>query len=361
MDRKLKGLGLGRPGIAVLLCYSKTILKEQILASDVPEEPYMNQFLIASFPKPLQERFSKQMQDHPLRREIIATKLSNIIINEMGFTYVYRLQDETGAPVSAIVRAYIITRNVLDLDSIWKQIEALGSKVSSQKQIDMMMLYVRLSRRITRWFLRSQRRALDISHAVKLYSEGVVDLKKSIPSAFGPINRAQYDEQYQERINDGIPPNLAHELTVTRGLFAATDIIEIAHKRDMTVAKVVQIYVGIGEYLDLAWIRTQVINNPTENHWESLSREALRDDLDWQQRQLTAGIINYEPKNKDLQARLESWGQMHVTLIDRWRFILADLRSSSALNYTMFFVAIRELLDLTQTTLQAYSKLNNVY
>ena len=111
----------------------------------------------------------------------------------------------------------------------------------------------------------------------------------------------------------------------------------------------------------MAWIRTQVINNPTENHWESLSREALRDDLDWQQRQLTAGIINYEPKNKDLQARLESWGQMHVTLIDRWRFILADLRSSSALNYTMFFVAIRELLDLTQTTLQAYSKLNNVY
>ncbi len=128
-ERKLMGQGLGRPGIAVLMCYSKSLLKEEILASGVPEEQYMEQFLISSFPKPLQERFSKQMQDHPLKREIIATKLSNIIVNEMGFTFVYRLQDETGAPVSAIVRAYMITRTVLNLESIWKQIEELGTKI----------------------------------------------------------------------------------------------------------------------------------------------------------------------------------------------------------------------------------------
>ena len=361
LERKLQGKGLGRPGIAVLMCYSKTILKEQILASDVPEEIYMNQFLISSFPKPLQERFSKQMQDHPLRREIIATRLSNIIVNEMGFTYVYRLQDETGAPVSAIVRAYMITRNVLDLESIWKQIEELGTKISAQQQIDMMMLYVRLSRRVTRWFLRSQRRTLDIAQAVKLYSQGVVELKKCLPNVFNESIRAEYEKQYQERINDGIPPNLAHELTVTRALFAANDIIEIAHKKDMKIPKVAEIYFGIGEFLNLGWIRSQIIIHPTENNWESLSREALRDDLDWQQRQLTAGFMGYDSKNKDLQARLVSWGEEHSALIERWQHILTDLRSSTGLNYTMFFVAIRELLDLTQTTLQSYTKLEQVY
>lgn len=356
LERKLMGQGLGRPGIAVLMCYSKTLLKEEILASDVPEDIYMNQILISSFPKPLQERFSKQMQDHPLRREIIATKLSNIIINEMGFTYVYRLQDETGAPVSAIVRAYMITRSVLDLESIWRQIEELGTKISAQKQIDMMMLYVRLSRRVTRWFLRTQRRNLDITQAVKLYGPGVVELKKCMPAVFGEKNQEHYEEQYQERIQEGIPPSLAHELTVTRGLFAATDIIEIAHKKGMKIDRVAELYFGIGEFLDLTWIRTQVIIHSTENHWESLSREALRDDLDWQQRQLTAGLINYDSKNKDLQARLESWGHNYSALIERWHHILTDLRSSSALSYTMFFVAIRELLDLTQTTLQSYEK-----
>jgi len=360
LERKLMGQGLGRPGIAVLMCYSKTILKEQILASGVPEENYMKEFLIQSFPKPLQERFSKQMQDHPLRREIIATKLSNIIVNEMGFTYVYRLQDETGAPVSAIVRAYMITRNVLNLESIWKQIEELGTKISSQRQIEMMMLYVRLSRRITRWFLRSQRRSLDITEVVKLYSQGVTELKISIPAILSEERRIKYDEHYQELINEGVTPALAHELTVTRGLFAATDIIEIAYIKDMKVAQVAEIYFAIGEFLDLSWIRKQIIIHPTDNHWESLSREALRDDLDWQQRQLTAGIIEHDSNSSDIHARLESWGENHSALIQRWRVILSDLKSSTVMNYTMFFVAIRELLDLTQTTLQAYSVAENV-
>ncbi|MGL5742200.1 MAG: NAD-glutamate dehydrogenase [Legionella sp.] len=354
MERKLMGKGLVRPSIAVLMCYSKTILKEQILASAVPEESYMTQFLISSFPKPLQERFSKQMQSHPLKREIIATKLSNIIVNEMGFTYVYRLQDETGAPVSAIVKAYMITRTVLNLESVWKQIEELGTQISAKKQIEMMMFYVRLSRRITRWFLRSQRKSVDISDVVKLYAEGVVELKKSLPNILSEERRIKYDEHYQELIDEGIPPNLAHELTVTRALFSATDIIEIAFKQDMKVATVAEIYFGIGEFLDLAWIRKQIIVHPSENHWESLSREALRDDLDWQQRQLTAGLIHYDGDNPDLQARLVAWGEAHRGLIQRWRYILVDLKASAVLNYTMFFVAIRELLDLTQTTLQSY-------
>jgi glutamate dehydrogenase len=355
-ERKLKGEGLGRPGIAVLMCYSKSILKEQILASGVPEENYMEQFLINSFPKPLQQRFSKQMQDHPLKREIIATRLSNIIVNEMGFTFVYRLQDETGAPISAIVRAYMITRTVLNLESIWKQIEELSTKISSKKQIEMMMLYVRLSRRITRWFLRTQRGSIDIAEIVKLYSLGVSELKTSIPGILSEDRRIKYKTYHQELIDEGVPSNLAHELTVTRGLFSATDIIEIATRQGLNVSRVAEVYFGIGEFLDLAWIRKQIIMHPTENHWESLSREALRDDLDWQQRLLTDGLLKYDGDSSDLPARLATWGESHAGLIKRWRYILSDLKSSSVLNYTMFFVAIRELLDLTQTTIQAAAK-----
>ena len=355
-ERKLMGQGLGRPGIAVLMCYSKSLLKEQILASGVPEESYMEQFLISSFPKPLQERYAQQMQEHPLKREIIATKLSNIIINEMGFTFIYRLQDETGAPVSAIVKAYMIARSVLGLESILRQIEELGTKINAKKQFEMMMLYVRLSRRVTRWFLRTQRRTIDIIELVNLYSQGITELKISIPAILNEERKARYDQHYQELIEEGVPANLAHELTVSRGLFSATDIIEIAHRRQMKVSHVAEVYFGIGEYLDLAWIRKQIIMHPTENHWESLSREALRDDLDWQQRQLTDGLLNSEDENTELTSRLNAWGDSHKSLIERWRSILSDLQSSTALNYTMFFVAIRELLDLTQTTIQTYTE-----
>jgi glutamate dehydrogenase len=108
----------------------------------------------------------------------------------------------------------------------------------------------------------------------------------------------------------------------------------------------------VGEFLDLGWIRNEIIVFATENQWESLSREALRDDFDWHQRQLTASIIKSKPKKTDFMQYLAIWAEQNAQQIERWNHILSNLKSSSALHFTMFFVAIRELLDLTQSTVQ---------
>ncbi|MFA5959169.1 MAG: NAD-glutamate dehydrogenase [Tatlockia sp.] len=352
MERKLTGQGLSRPSLCVLFCYSKTILKEQILESNVPEDPFLKEMLVNTFPPTLPEHFAKQMQSHPLRREVIATKLSNIIINEMGFTFVYRQQDETGAPISAIVRAYIIARSVLGLEAVWKEIDALGRVITAEQQIEITLLYLRLLRRVTRWFLRSKRMSLDITKAIEFYAPGVAALKKSLPEILGERNRAQYENHFLAYSELNIPAHLAHELSITRALFSAMDIIEVAHQVKMEVPQVAETYFALGEFLDLSWIRSQVIAHQTDSHWESLSREALRDDLDWQQRVLTAGIINFNSGKKDIGEALAAWSENYALLITRWQQILIDLRAGSALTYTMFFVAIRELLDLTQATVQ---------
>lgn len=352
MERKLLGKGLTTPEISVLLCYSKNLLKEAILASDVPEDPYLKRFLISSFPHPLQVRYVKEMQLHPLKREIIATRVSNCIVNEVGFGFVYRLQDETGASISSIVRAYIITRSLLNMDDTWSQIEALDKHMDALKQSEVMTTYVRLLRRLTRWFLRTQRMKLDISKAIKKYSTDLMELRKVLPSILGERFRTQFQLHVNEYTGLGIPPGLSLDLTETRGLFAAMDIIEIAQQQSRTIDDTAQAYFGIGEYLELDWIRSQIISHPSDNHWEALTREALRDDLDWQQCQLTACILATVNKKQSFEKSLEIWAPKFSALIDRWHLILTNLRSSLGLNYTMFFVAIRELLDLTQTTIQ---------
>lgn len=362
MENKLNGIGLASPGICVLLCYSKIILKESILASEVPEDPYLKQYLISAFPRPLQHHYSEQMQEHPLKREIIATRLSNMIVNEMGFSFIYRMQDETGAPVSAVVSAYMIARSILNMEAIWKQIEALGNTIKAETLIEIMMLYIRLLRRVTRWFLRSQRMRLDISKSVELYGPDMQTLKDCMPDIYVEGHRVLYEKQIHEYEEKGISTELAHELTITRGLFASMDILEVAHQLSMDICQTAEVYYGIGEFLDLDWIRTHIIIHPTDTHWEALSREALRDDLDWQQRSLTASILvfNKELKEKDLKECLKQWSESQTALIDRWRHILNNLRASNVLNYTMFFVAIRELLDLTQTTMQLSETKNQV-
>ncbi len=352
LERKSQEKGLCSSEIAVLLCYSKILLKEAILASDVPEDRYLKEFLMSVFPKPLQDRFAKQMQHHPLKREIIATKVSNIIVNEMGFGFVYRMQDETGASIPAIVRAYMAARAIMQMDDMWLRIEALDNQIDAKEQMNIMIIYVRLLRRLARWLLRLERGQLDISATIEKYVADVTELRRVVPSSLGEVFRSRYDEHYQEFLALGIPEDLALELTTTRGLFSALDIVDIAHHAHIDVESAAQAYFRLSEFLDLGWMRNAIISHPTENHWESLSREALRDDFDWHLRQLTTSILCSKPEKKDFVTHLDEWALKHQHQIDRWNNLLNNMKSSTVFTFTMFFVVIRELLDLTQATIQ---------
>ncbi len=352
LDRKSHGKGLCSSEIAVLLCYSKILLKEAILDSDVPEDCYLNQFLVGSFAKPLQERFAKQMEQHPLKREIIATKVSNIILNDMGFSFIFRMQDETGASVPTIVRAYMAARGIMNMDDLWHQIEALDHQISAKDQMDMIIIYVRLLRRLSRWLLRSQRFHLDINKTIQQYKDDVSELRKVLPDSLGEVFRGYYNRYFDDYVKSGIPDGLAHELTTTHGLLSALDVVEISQQCNIGVPAAAEAYFHLGEFLDLGWIRNEIIIHATENHWEALSREALRDDFDWHQRQLSVSILKTKPKKVGFNEYLNQWAQENANQLERWNYILSNIKSSTVLNFTMFFVAIRELLDLTQATMQ---------
>ena len=352
LERKLYNQGLSSPEIAILACYSKNLLKEALLASDLPDDPYLDTLFIEYFPKPLQDLYTKQMQQHPLKREIIATKISNMVVNEMGFSFVYRLQDETGAPDASIVRAYLIARSLLNMDVTFKSLESLDRVVDIEAHSKISMIYVRLLRRLSRWFLRHQRARLDLGKTITQYQSQVNELNNILPETLGAGFRSQYDEHYNEYLALNIPKTIAQKLTTTRGMFAAMDIVQISQILNINVALASTAYFAVGEFLDLGWLRLQIIDHLTENHWEALSREALQDDLDWQQRQLTIGIFTLYPATENVGESLLAWQSSHQHLLDRWHQMLSDLRSGAALSYTMFFVVIRELLVLTQTTVQ---------
>ena len=85
------------PELSVLLAWTKIVLADELLASDLPDDPYLNLDLMAYFPKPMQEGFQGQIADHPLRREIIVTQVVNDLVNGAGMTFWPRLAGETGA------------------------------------------------------------------------------------------------------------------------------------------------------------------------------------------------------------------------------------------------------------------------
>ncbi|NDH66559.1 MAG: NAD-glutamate dehydrogenase [Gammaproteobacteria bacterium] len=344
LERKSQGKGLTSSEVATLMCYNKILLKEAILASDVPEDPYLKQFLIRAFPVPLQKKYADEMQNHPLKREIIATGVSNLVINEMGFGFVYRLQNETGSSIPSIVRAYIIARDIIDLNSVLLSLEALDTQIKAEDQMIVMTIYVRLLRRIARWFLNRKRNHLNIEKLITQYKPSIEALRQTLPGCLGDTFKERFNSHYEEYLKLNIPDPLALELTRTRGLFVAMEVLEIAQETKMSIAVTAEAFYGIGQFLDLGWLREQIIVHPTENNWEALSREALRDDFDLQQRQVVLSIFKSKPKEVAFTTYLPVWAARNQVQLDRWTEMMNALKTAEKLTFTMFFVAVREFM-----------------
>jgi glutamate dehydrogenase len=77
------------------------------------------------------------MQRHPLRREILATHLTNMLVNRVGATFVHRQMEETDARPADIVRACLLARDVFGLTGLWERIDALDNRVDDAVQARM--------------------------------------------------------------------------------------------------------------------------------------------------------------------------------------------------------------------------------
>jgi glutamate dehydrogenase len=85
INRRLElGAGLTSPELATLMAHVKLALKEQVLASDIPDQEAFAARLPQYFPAQLRDNFAPEIRNHQLRREIVATMLVNDIVDTGG-------------------------------------------------------------------------------------------------------------------------------------------------------------------------------------------------------------------------------------------------------------------------------------
>lgn len=350
IERKTNGMGLTRPELSVLLAYSKNYLKRELLDSNVTEDPYLQRQLATAFPARLSVEYADEMKTHRLRREIIATQLANVVANEMGATFVLRLFDETGASPSMVTRSFAVAREIFKMDEFLESLKALDNKVDANVQMQMFTEMIRLVRRATRWFIRNRRMDLDIAQAVAEFGPAVDALEKALPTLLAGIVKDRYDRVIESYTAFGVPDTMAMRVSGTEAMISALDIIEAAKTRELPLEEVAYAYFKVGDKLKLDWFRDEIDRHMVANTWDALARAACKDDLDRQQRSLTEGVLHYVTPEKDIGARIDGWLADHHILVERWRYILGDIRATKHREFTMFTVALRELLDLATAT-----------
>ncbi|MDF0605114.1 NAD-glutamate dehydrogenase [Neisseriaceae bacterium TC5R-5] len=339
-ERRLARQGLTVPETAVLLSYSKISLDQAILATDVPDDPDFLSVLLNYFPKPLQQRFGEQMQQHQLKREIIANQLANQIINRMGTTFVFRMQEESPFSAGDIARAWWIACRVFDAEHLWGQIEALDNKIAAEQQVELMVLVRTLIERITRWVLRSKRPFSSVNAVIEQYANKVQLLLTNLAQLIASVDYAGV-AQLEERLNQpGMPAALTQLLARLEFAVPLMDIIDIADNSKLSLEQVAQNYFQLGRTLQLDWLRDAITRLPRDNRWQSLARSALRDDL----YRLHSNLSKLARQNGNDAANFaELWLQHRQPAVEVCAQMFAELQSFSNLDLAMLSAGMREL------------------
>ncbi|UUO22335.1 NAD-glutamate dehydrogenase [Colwellia sp. M166] len=346
-ERLALGKGLTRPELSVLLAYSKMVLKEELVCPEITDNEFHQSLLIEAFPKQLQDNYSAQMQDHPLRAEIIATKLANNIGNDMGFNFVNRMREETGATTSEIANCYAMASAVFELSDIWKQISDLDNKISTAIQTEMLFQLRRTVRRATRWFLRHRNKSLNIAESIEFYHATFAELSNNITSYMVEDEATQIKRVEDDLIKAGAPKSVALRISLLSTLFSVMDLAEITKSEDVSTELATDLYFKLGARLELHWFLDQITSQPVSNHWQALARASFREELDWQQRSLTSVILRGNKGSTDVDEMLETWFADSAQPLERWQHILADFRIGQTHEFAKFSVALRELMLLS--------------
>ena len=308
MERRIAaGKGLTRPELCSLLSWTKIWLYDLILASNLPDDPYLVDRLVTYFPKALRDRYADAMPSHRLHREIVSTVTVNRFVNSQGITSFFRLSEETSSNIEQIVRAQLAARNILQAAKLELAMttEGVDPEVDAAVRVEIR----RMVERATRWLLTNRRGKLDIKAESAAFQDGVEKVLAALPELMTERHLAGYTAMREAFLAGGAAPELASMAAQARYGHMALPIVQTAQRAGRAVLDVARIMFAVAGGLGMDVLFDRVSELPTPGRWDLLAQAALRDDLQSLEAELTAAVVAAAPAGTDAAVAVQSWLQ----------------------------------------------------
>ncbi|NNF53914.1 MAG: NAD-glutamate dehydrogenase [Acidimicrobiales bacterium] len=357
-DRRLAGTGLTVPELSVLNAYSKNILKSDLLASSIPDDPALSILLHEYFPSQLRSRFVDQIEAHQLRREIVATVLSNMVIDRAGVSMIYRLGIETSAPAPEIAAAHFAAWQIFQLEDVVSAVNALDGVLPIDRQLKAHLSCQQLAERAARLLTRNRPNPFSVADAFADLAEPVAEAVAGLDEYLLGTERAAFESDVAQLTASGAGVDLARRLAGLSPSLAALDIVEVAASTGAPVRDVMATHFAVADRLELTWLRDRILALPRDSQWSTLARLTLRLDLYADHRQLTSQVMALGNGDGDAKARVDAWMRRHRLAVDRFRRTMVEIRTTTS-DLTVLLVAAREVRNLIARTLPKPDGLDN--
>jgi glutamate dehydrogenase len=345
------GDGLTSPELATLLAHVKLALKEEVLASELPDTDVFAEVLPGYFPTPLRERYREAIFDHPLHREIITTVLVNDMVNVGGGSFAFRLNEELSASATDAVRAFTVASRVYDLPGLWDQIRALDTVLPTAVQDELMLESRRLLDRVARWFLVNRPQPLRVGEEIARLTPVVAELSPRVRELLRGREAATVAAMAERLDAQGVPASLVTRVSTLLSTFGLLDVAEVAaraSKDSRTPLETTELYYALSEHLDMDTMLTSVSALERGNRWHALARLALRDDLYGSLKAITLDVLCSAEPDTTTDERIAAWEQANASRLARARAALSDIAEVGRLDLATLSVAARQIRSMVR-------------
>jgi glutamate dehydrogenase len=344
LDRRKRNLALTRPELAVLLAYAKLTLFSDLLDSAVPDDPYLGRELGRYFPKEMSERYDDALHAHRLRREIIATQLTNSMINRGGATLIVRIADQTGAAPAAIAAAFAAVRNSYGLIELNGEIDALDNKISGKAQLDLYAAVQDLLLDRLVWFLRNVDLKQGLETIIAHYHDGIAQVAAALDGALSKQAAAARDARVAELAKASVPDDLARRIASLAVLKAAPDIVLVADRAKRPVDEVTATYFATEAFFQLDRVAGAVPNIVVSDYFDRLALDRALDSIGDAERRLTAAMVGNSATGA---GAVEEWVKPRKAEVERIRAAIHEI-AGSGLTLSKLSVVASLLGDLAR-------------
>ena len=336
LDERLETTGdrLTRPELAVLAAYVKIYLTHALEQTDFADDPYLEGVLRSYFPAALVERFGQYLDSHPLRKEIICTRVANELVNIGGITFAYRIMEEFNVGIDSVARAFIVARELFELGTAAK----LHSELSPKTPLDAWFTVLRDNQRVldraVRWFIteRGVVAGTTISELLENFGS-VVEMRRNLPEYLSGTSRARVRAKRDAGEAWGLPEELI--VIWIRGFegYALLDVIRSAADHDFGATSLAPVYFATYDRFKVDELLGLITELPRSDRWEILARQAMRGGLYETAAELALSVA--EGAKGDFstvdgaQQALASWIEEHPTRVGNIDRILDEIAEAA--------------------------------
>jgi glutamate dehydrogenase len=350
------GKGLSSPELATLLAHVKLSLKEEVLASELPDADAFARRLPEYFPSQLRERFADAIPQHPLHRQITTTLLVNEVVDGGGVSYAFRLSEEMNASATDAVRAYAATTGIYDLPALWRGIEALDNVVPTDTQNAMVLEIRRLLDRASRWLLSNRPQPLAVGAEIYRFRDMVQGLMPRMGELLRGRQRDAAMRNAEKWTADGVPAELATRVATVLEAYGLLDATEVAELSELDAPfdvergpdETAELYFALSDHLNFDLIQTSVNSLERGNRWHALARLALRDDLYTSLRAITLDVLRQSDPGSSADEKIATWERANASRLGRARMALEEIQGFGKLDLATLSVAARQIRSMVR-------------